>query len=219
MNAMMLYQSPAPAPALAPVSIPLGLQVYDATVRICQVEVARDGGRPLVHFGSIQPLNVAGVGFLVIRNGLKEIIINLNQVLSIRPLERPCLMQAPQPLIEGIQRLVADYFGIPLETFLSRARPERIASPRQIAMYLCRLGEVITLEEIGRGFRRDHGTILHACRAVVDRMSHDLPFRHIVHTLQTMTPLRKREANQLQLPLLTSAESTLSAIQTTKGGA
>lgn len=43
-----------------------------------------------------------------------------------------------------------------------------IAFARQTAMYLCRVGECLSLSEIGYGFARDRTTVAHACQLVED---------------------------------------------------
>ena len=49
----------------------------------------------------------------------------------------------------------------------SKRRPQNIAFPRQIAMYLARELTKTSLSEIGEAFGgRDHGTVLHAHRLV-----------------------------------------------------
>jgi chromosomal replication initiator protein len=58
---------------------------------------------------------------------------------------------------------VAEHFDIRLADMTSRRRPENIAFPRQIAMYLSRQLTECSLNVIGEGFGgRDHGTVLHA---------------------------------------------------------
>ncbi|MCK7482554.1 MAG: hypothetical protein M0C28_39630 [Candidatus Moduliflexus flocculans] len=53
----------------------------------------------------------------------------------------------------------------------SKRRPENIAFPRQVAMFLSRQMTETSLSAIGEAFGgRDHGTVLHACRLVKDRM-------------------------------------------------
>jgi chromosomal replication initiator protein len=63
----------------------------------------------------------------------------------------------------------------------SKRRPENIAFPRQIAMYLSRQMTESSLNTIGEAYGgRDHGTVLHACRLVKDRMSVDANVRQVV---------------------------------------
>ena len=73
--------------------------------------------------------------------------------------------------IEQIQRRVAEHFDVRLADMTSKRRPANIAFPRQIAMYLARELTKASLNEIGDAFgRRDHGTVLHACKLVKKRM-------------------------------------------------
>ena len=70
------------------------------------------------------------------------------------------------PALSDIQAAVAAHFAIsPLE-LVSRRRARRVARPRQIAMYLARELTPQSLPAIGRAFRRDHTTVLYACRIV-----------------------------------------------------
>ena len=87
--------------------------------------------------------------------------------------------------IEGIQKRVAEHFDIRLSDMSSKRRPENIAFPRQIAMYLARQMTDHSLSSIGEAFGgRDHGTVLHACRLVKDRMEVDSSVRQAVSFLE-----------------------------------
>jgi chromosomal replication initiator protein len=87
--------------------------------------------------------------------------------------------------IEVIQRKVAEHFDIRLADMTSKRRPENIAFPRQIAMFLARQMTDTSLSAIGEAFGgRDHGTVLHACRLVKDRMEVDANVRQVVSYLE-----------------------------------
>jgi chromosomal replication initiator protein len=87
--------------------------------------------------------------------------------------------------VEVIQKKVAEHFDIRLADMTSKRRPENIAFPRQIAMYLTRQMTEGSLNTIGEAFGgRDHGTVLHACRLVKDRMEVDANVRQVVHYLE-----------------------------------
>ena len=87
--------------------------------------------------------------------------------------------------VEVIQKKVAEHFDIRLADMTSKRRPENIAFPRQIAMYLTRQMTESSLNTIGESFGgRDHGTVLHACRLVKDRMEVDANVRQVVHYLE-----------------------------------
>ena len=87
--------------------------------------------------------------------------------------------------IEVIQKKVAEHFDIRLADMTSRRRPENIAFPRQVAMFLSRQMTETSLSAIGDAFGgRDHGTVLHACRLVKDRMEVDANVRQVVSYLE-----------------------------------
>jgi len=87
--------------------------------------------------------------------------------------------------IEVIQKKVAEHFDIRLADMTSKRRPENIAFPRQVAMFLSRQMTENSLSAIGEAFGgRDHGTVLHACRLVKDRMEVDSNVRQVVSYLE-----------------------------------
>ena len=89
--------------------------------------------------------------------------------------------------IEVIQKKVAENYDIRLADMTSKRRPENIAFPRQIAMYLSRQLTESSLSVIGEAFGgRDHGTVLHACRLVKDRMEVDANVRQRVLHLEKL---------------------------------
>jgi chromosomal replication initiator protein len=87
--------------------------------------------------------------------------------------------------IDTIQKRVAEHYDIRLADMTSRRRPESIAFPRQVAMFLSRQMTETSLSAIGDAFGgRDHGTVLHACRLVKDRMEVDANVRQVVSYLE-----------------------------------
>lgn len=87
--------------------------------------------------------------------------------------------------IEAIQKRVAEHYDLRHADMTSKRRPEHIAFPRQIAMFLSRQLTESSLSTIGEAFGgRDHGTVLHACRLVKDRMEVDPGVRHAVTYLE-----------------------------------
>jgi chromosomal replication initiator protein len=87
--------------------------------------------------------------------------------------------------IETIQKKVAEHYDIRLADMTSKRRPENIAFPRQVAMFLSRQMTDTSLSAVGEAFGgRDHGTVLHACRLVKDRMEVDPNVRQVVSYLE-----------------------------------
>lgn len=86
--------------------------------------------------------------------------------------------------MESIQKAVADYYDIRLGDMTSKRRPQSIAHPRQIAMFLCRSLTEHSLPEIGTAFGRNHATVLHAYRCVTKRVKDDPALRKTVSVLR-----------------------------------
>ena len=85
---------------------------------------------------------------------------------------------------EEIQKVVADHFDIRMADMTSTRRPQSIAFPRQVAMFLCRQLTKQSLPSIGAAFGRNHATVLHACRQVEDRSKNDASLRQTLLVIQ-----------------------------------
>jgi chromosomal replication initiator protein len=74
-----------------------------------------------------------------------------------------------QVTLENIQKTVAGYYKIRLSDLLSSRRSRSLARPRQMAMCLAKELTNHSLPEIGDAFGgRDHTTVLHACRKIIE---------------------------------------------------
>ncbi len=91
-----------------------------------------------------------------------------------------------QVTIDAIQRAVADHYDLRLADMVSRRRPASIAFPRQVAMYLSRTMTKGSLIEIGEAFGgRDHGTVIHACKKVIETLESDPRMKDVLATLES----------------------------------
>jgi chromosomal replication initiator protein len=114
-----------------------------------------------------------------------------NKPLDLATAERllhDVLMEQAQNVltIETIQKRVADHFQIRHSDMTSKRRPNNIAIPRQIAMYLSRTLTKHSLQDIGDAFGgRDHGTVIHACKAVDNMMEQDSSMRGTIEFVRT----------------------------------
>jgi chromosomal replication initiator protein len=71
--------------------------------------------------------------------------------------------------IENIQKTVAEYYKVKIADLLSKRRSRSVTRPRQMAMALAKELTNHSLPEIGDAFGgRDHTTVLHACRVIVE---------------------------------------------------
>jgi chromosomal replication initiator protein len=86
--------------------------------------------------------------------------------------------------IDYIQKIVCDYFGLPLESISSKTRKREIVQARQLAMYFSKKLTKASLATIGQHCgNKDHATVLHACRTVNNLMDTDKQFRNYVEEL------------------------------------
>ncbi len=99
------------------------------------------------------------------------------------PFIRECLkdllaLHEKQVSIDNIQRTVAEYYKIKVADLLSKRRTRSVTRPRQLAMALAKELTNHSLPEIGDAFGgRDHTTVLHACKKIVELKESDPSIR------------------------------------------
>ncbi len=88
---------------------------------------------------------------------------------DVSPQRRPA-----SPSIDDVQAVVAAHYSLTVAELISPARSARIAWPRQMAIHLARELTGSSLQAIGQAFGgRNHGTVLHACKRVSERLAGD----------------------------------------------
>jgi chromosomal replication initiator protein len=86
--------------------------------------------------------------------------------------------------IDYIQKVVSDFFSLPLEAIHSKTRKREIVQARQLAMYFSKKLTKASLATIGLHCgNKDHATVLHACRTVNNLIETDKQFRIYVEEL------------------------------------
>ncbi len=86
--------------------------------------------------------------------------------------------------IDYIQKIVSDYFSMDVETLQSKTRKRHIVQARQLAMYFSKKLTKASLASIGRQIgKRDHATVLHACKTVDNLSMTDKQFKKYVEDL------------------------------------
>jgi chromosomal replication initiator protein len=90
-----------------------------------------------------------------------------------------------QVSIDRIQQLVAESYGLTVGDLIGSKKTNDLALPRQIAMYLAREHTEASLQQIGTAFnKKDHTTVLHACRKIDEMTKTDPQFRAAVDNLR-----------------------------------
>ncbi len=86
--------------------------------------------------------------------------------------------------IDYIQKVVCDYFSLPLEMINSKTRKREIVQARQLAMFFSKKHTKSSLATIGLHCgNKDHATVLHACRTVNNLLETDKRFRVYVEEI------------------------------------
>ena len=87
--------------------------------------------------------------------------------------------------IEYIQKIVCDYFELPIELLKSKTRKREVVQARQISMYFSKKMTKSSLANIGAHCGgKDHATVLHACRTVINLSETDKQFRVYLEDLE-----------------------------------
>jgi chromosomal replication initiator protein len=94
--------------------------------------------------------------------------------------------------IDYIQKVICDYFELPLEVLKSKTRKREVVQARQLAMYFSKTLTKSSLSYIGMNCGgKDHATVLHACRTVNNLIDTDKKFRSYVNDIQKRINLQR----------------------------
>jgi chromosomal replication initiator protein len=86
--------------------------------------------------------------------------------------------------IETIVKAVADKFSLQPSQLKQKTNEQKIAFPRQIAMYLAKEMTSASLPEIGRAFSgKHHTTVLHSIRKIDKQRQHDQDLNSLIHSI------------------------------------
>jgi len=87
--------------------------------------------------------------------------------------------------IDYIQKVVCDYFDIPIEIMKSKTRKREIVQCRQLAMYFSKQMTKNSLAMIGKYCgNKDHATVLHACKTVNNLADTDKRFKGYISDIE-----------------------------------
>ena len=96
--------------------------------------------------------------------------------------------------LEFIQKLVAEYFNVPVDKLQGKTRKRSIVIARQLSMYLAKNLTDKSLKAIGERFGgRDHSTVIYSCKTVQDLMETDAVFKDTVSELEKKIKLSLNE--------------------------
>ncbi|HHW82142.1 MAG TPA: chromosomal replication initiator protein DnaA, partial [Bacteroidales bacterium] len=108
-------------------------------------------------------------------------IINDTEIdltLARRVIEQSIKFEVKKITVQKIQEVVCDYFNIKRDLIQSRSRKREIVQARQVAMYFTKAHTELSLAQIGTHIgKRNHATVLHACKTVSGLKEVDKTFR------------------------------------------
>src|SRR3954451_13844436 len=99
-------------------------------------------------------------------------------------LPAPSSLPPEEASVEAIQHAAAEAYGLSRDRLLARDRSPKVALARQVAMYLARELTDVSLPEIGRGFERDHSTVVHAHKRISEDIASGGPASSTVDKLR-----------------------------------
>jgi chromosomal replication initiator protein len=86
--------------------------------------------------------------------------------------------------VEGVQKIVCDFYNMKLSDIKAKRRTKDIALPRQVAMYLAKQTTNASLSDIGKHFGgKDHATVIYACKQIEERKTKDETFSRMIENL------------------------------------
>jgi len=95
--------------------------------------------------------------------------------------------EGPKYTVEMIQNAVARHYQIRTQDFKSPTRAQKIALPRQVAMYLVRRYTGLGYNEIGTYFGdRDRTTVMHACEKIEESLEDTQDIKRAIENIQSL---------------------------------
>ncbi|MDL2222013.1 chromosomal replication initiator protein DnaA, partial [Parabacteroides sp. OttesenSCG-928-N08] len=89
--------------------------------------------------------------------------------------------------IQKIQKTVCGYFDLDCDLIQTASRKREIVQARQLTMYFSKKYTDSSLSLIGKMVgKKDHATVLHACKAIQDQMDTNTSFRSSVEEIDAM---------------------------------
>ncbi|MCC8199817.1 MAG: chromosomal replication initiator protein DnaA [Tannerellaceae bacterium] len=127
---------------------------------------------------------------------LEGILVSLmaNSVINNREIDLPLTkrvisqavrLEKKQISVQMIQEIVCNYFNLELSAIQTRSRKREIVQARQITMYLSKKYTDCSFSHIGKIVgKKDHATVLHACKTIKDQMETNRSFCSVVEEIE-----------------------------------
>ncbi len=149
-----------------------GIQISDEVVEYIATHIAnnvRELEGALISLLAQSTLNKKEITLNLAKEMIEKLIKNTKKEISI----------------DYIQKVVCNYYNIPVELIQSRTRKREIVQARQVAMYFSKGLTKSSLATIGSQIGgKDHATVLHACKTVNNLVDTDKHFKHQIEEIE-----------------------------------
>lgn len=158
---------------------------FETRVEILKNKIYKDGIKvsdEIVHYiashitDNVRELEGALISLLAMSTlNRAEITFDIAKTVVDRLVNKP----QKEITVEQIQQKVCDFYGLEASALQSKTRKREIVQARQVAMYFSKNLTNSSLSAIGSIIgRRDHATVLHACKAVKNLKETNTEFKH-----------------------------------------
>ena len=111
--------------------------------------------------------------------------------LALKVIEKFVKNTPREITVEYIQKVVCDYFSIPVEKIHSKTRKREIVQARQLAMFFSKNYTKASLAASGsKCGNKDHATVLHACKTVKNLADTDKNFKKYVDEIENIIKIK-----------------------------
>jgi chromosomal replication initiator protein len=109
----------------------------------------------------------------------------IDMALAKRVISQAVRLEKKQISIQSIQEIVCNYFNMEQSSIQQNSRKREIVQARQITMYLSKKYTDCSLSHIGKVVgKKDHATVLHACKTIKDQIEISKSFRSAVEEIE-----------------------------------
>lgn len=113
----------------------------------------------------------------------KEIDLSLTK----RIVSHSVRLEQKQLSVQSIQETVCKYFNLDQSVIQTNSRKREIVQARQITMFLAKKYTDCSFSHIGKIVgKKDHATVLHACKTIKDQMETNKSFRTSVEEIESL---------------------------------
>ena len=117
-------------------------------------------------------------------------VINNREIdlsLTKRVVSQAVHLEKKQLSVQMIQETVCKYFNLEQATIQTNSRKREVVQARQITMYLSKKYTDSSFSSIGKIVgKRDHATVLHACKTIKDQIETNKSFRASVEEIEAL---------------------------------